>query len=97
MASAGAAVPGRTWWTSKQASTAVKESVCVSARPPFGSEPRRLTAEQIQSKASQLEDSHRYSRVNVPKLPFSAAVNIQALRVLANASHIHKTGSPDVN
>lgn len=72
MASSVAAVPGRTWWTSKQASTADRQKNA-----------ENLTKQTKQSKSLKLGGCHHNSRVNVPKLPFSTRVSTQTLSSLS--------------
>lgn len=98
MASAVAAVPGRTWWTSKQASTADRQNggiYWIYLYVPLLLSASTTTAKQIESKVLKLEDCHRNSCVNVPKLPFSTRVNIQTLHVSENASHSVPTWSTE--
>lgn len=85
MASAAAAVPGRTWWTSKQASTAERqngENAFLCMRVPLLLSASTTTAKQIKSKLLKLEECHQSSGASVPKLPFSTRVHIQTRHVL---------------
>lgn len=91
MASAAAALPGRTWWTSKQASTA-KGRPCLCAglllfalRDGFDRK-RSLKARGV----------HSSSRVKVPKLPFSASYSNEraARRVSAHTDEALRQAFP---
>lgn len=93
MASTVAAVPGRTWWTSKLANTADKTKRGWGGEEYLSIHDTRLlsalttSAKQTQSKLLKRGDCHQSSCVTVLKLPFSGRVHIQTADVI-NACHM---------
>lgn len=103
MASAAAAVPGRTWWTSKQASTAKGqngEKISVFMCPAFFLLLLlfcfvfySLHDECDMITSFKAQGVHGNSRVKVPKLPFSASYSNKRAEIMRVSAQMKRSAA----
>ena len=99
MASAAAAVPGRTWWTSKQASTADQNKTNMYTRPTSSFLPRRLQRSRCDPsvyswRTASITQSHNSNSHSAPELIFKL---YRVQKCASLSAHMEPAASPTLN